>query len=41
VNPCAIHNKWKTVRNAYLNLLQNTTIADLLKSGEPALLTAG
>jgi Rrf2 family protein len=40
VNPCAIHNKWKAVRNAYLNLLQTTTIADLLRSGEPVLLTA-
>ena len=40
VNPCAIHSKWKTVRNAYLNLLQSSTIADLIKHGEPALLTA-
>ncbi len=34
--PCAIHHQWKTVRNAYLRLLRQTTIAELLKSGEPA-----
>jgi Rrf2 family protein len=39
-DPCAIHNKWKAVRGAYLHLLQSTTIADLVKHGEPALLTA-
>jgi Rrf2 family protein len=38
-DPCAIHNKWKKVREAYLALLEGTTIADLLKHGEPALLT--
>ena len=28
--PCAIHYRWGEVRNAYLTLLRETTIADLL-----------
>jgi Rrf2 family protein len=32
--PCLIHARWKRVRQAYLHMLQSTTIADLLKSGE-------
>jgi Rrf2 family protein len=32
--PCAIHHRWKKVRDAYLNLLQRTTIADLVARGE-------
>jgi Rrf2 family protein len=36
--PCAIHDRWKKVRNAYLQMLEQTTIADLLKSGELELL---
>ncbi|HXG08208.1 MAG TPA: Rrf2 family transcriptional regulator [Gemmataceae bacterium] len=32
--PCAIHHRWKKVRNAYLGLLKQTTIADLLAKGE-------
>jgi Rrf2 family protein len=32
--PCAIHHRWKKVRNAYLGLLNRTTIADLLAKGE-------
>ena len=35
--PCAIHERWKKVRNAYLNLLRGTTIADLVAKGEPEL----
>ena len=41
VEPCAIHEKWKKVRNAYLQLLEGTTIADLVKHGEPAVLSRG
>jgi Rrf2 family protein len=32
--PCAIHHRWKKVRGAYLQLLQRTTIADLVAKGE-------
>ena len=35
--PCAIHDRWKQVRTAYLRMLGRTTIADLLAKGEPAL----
>jgi hypothetical protein len=31
--PCAIHNRWKHVRDAYLRLLKQTTIADLVAKG--------
>jgi Rrf2 family iron-sulfur cluster assembly transcriptional regulator len=40
VNPCVVHERWKKIRADYLNLLQRTTIADLVKNGEPELLTA-
>jgi Rrf2 family protein len=33
-NPCAIHNRWKTVRDAYLHMLRRTTIAELVAKGE-------
>jgi Rrf2 family iron-sulfur cluster assembly transcriptional regulator len=36
VNPCAVHDRWKAVRDAYLRLLRRTTIAELLAKGEPA-----
>lgn len=29
-NPCAIHHRWLEVREAYLQLLRSTSIADLL-----------
>jgi Rrf2 family protein len=32
--PCALHERWKKVRGAYLSLLQQTTIADLVAKGE-------
>jgi Rrf2 family protein len=32
---CAIHDSWKNVRNAYLNMLQRTTVAELVAKGEP------
>lgn len=35
--PCAIHQRWKGVRNSYLRLLQQTTLADLVAKGEPSL----
>jgi Rrf2 family protein len=35
--PCAIHDRWKQVRTAYLRMLSRTTVADLLANGEPAL----
>ncbi|HZU38934.1 MAG TPA: Rrf2 family transcriptional regulator [Gemmataceae bacterium] len=34
VQPCAIHHRWKTVRNAYLQMLTKTTIAELVTRGE-------
>jgi Rrf2 family protein len=40
-DPCAVHDRWKNVRNAYLQLLQGTTIAQLVKHGEPAVLSMG
>ncbi|MCB9771543.1 MAG: Rrf2 family transcriptional regulator [Candidatus Omnitrophica bacterium] len=30
-NPCAVHFKWKTVKEQYLSFLKNTTIASLDK----------
>jgi len=37
-HPCAVHERWKRVRADYLALLQRTTIADLVKNGEPVLM---
>ncbi|MFB3786071.1 MAG: Rrf2 family transcriptional regulator [bacterium] len=28
--PCAIHHRWKTIREAYLELLRDTRLADLI-----------
>jgi Rrf2 family protein len=33
-HPCAIHDRWKKVRNAYVQMLRQTTIADLVARGE-------
>ena len=33
-HPCTIHNCWKKVRTAYLDMLKHTTIADLVSRGE-------
>jgi Rrf2 family transcriptional regulator, iron-sulfur cluster assembly transcription factor len=33
-HPCALHDRWKDVRNAYLHMLQETTLADLVAKGE-------
>jgi len=39
VRPCALHDRWKTVRDAYLHMLQSTSIAELVARGEVALAT--
>jgi Rrf2 family protein len=36
VDPCALHDRWKAVREAYLRMLQRTTLAELVAKGEPA-----
>jgi Rrf2 family protein len=33
-DPCAIHNRWKAVRDAYLGMLTRTTIGELVAKGE-------
>ncbi|MGE5571349.1 MAG: RrF2 family transcriptional regulator [Rhodospirillales bacterium] len=33
-NPCTAHKAWQSVRNAYLNFLQTTTLADISKPAE-------
>jgi Rrf2 family protein len=38
-NPCAIHDRWKAVRDAYLRMLRRTTLAELVAKGEPLLAT--
>lgn len=30
-NPCAVHHRVKAVKNAYLNFLRKTTVADCMK----------
>ncbi len=30
VNPCAVHNRWKVVRNAYYSFLRTIYISDLV-----------
>lgn len=30
-SPCAVHNKWKVIKEAYLDFLRNTSIASLAK----------
>jgi Rrf2 family protein len=37
-DPCAIHDRWKAVRDDYLRMLQRTTLAELVARGEPAAL---
>jgi Rrf2 family protein len=32
--PCALHERWKTVRDAYVLMLQETTLAELAARGE-------
>ncbi len=36
-DPCAMHERWKAVRDAYLRMLRRTTLAELVARGEPAL----
>jgi Rrf2 family protein len=38
-DPCAIHNRWKAVRDAYLHMLRRTTIGELVAKGELELVT--
>src|SRR5581483_10921319 len=33
-NPCALHERWKKVRAAYLTMLEQTSVADLVRRGE-------
>lgn len=37
--PCAIHHRWKAVRNDYLQMLRQTSIAELVEKGELEVLT--
>jgi Rrf2 family protein len=37
-DPCAIHDRFKEVRDAYLRMLKRTTLAELVARGEPAIL---
>lgn len=32
--PCPLHERWKTVRTAYLHVLQKTTLAEIVVQGE-------
>ena len=36
IEPCAMHQRWKAVRDAYLRMLERTTLAELVAKGEPA-----
>ncbi len=36
-NPCAIHSRWKKVRQVYIEFLQETTLADLVSKKEVSL----
>jgi len=38
---CAVHERWASLRDEYVSLLRNTTIADIVQSGEPASLRRG
>ena len=39
--PCAVHQRWAAVRDAYLKFLKQTTIADLAARADLALVAAG
>ena len=36
IEPCAMHQRWKAVRDAYQRMLERTTLAELVAKGEPA-----
>jgi Rrf2 family protein len=36
-NACVIHDRWRTVREAYVRMLRRTTLAELVAGGEEAL----
>jgi len=33
-NPCALHNRWKNVRDQYIRLLEDTSISELVNNDE-------
>jgi Rrf2 family protein len=33
-NPCGAHERWKTIKDATLDFLNNTTLADVIESGD-------
>jgi Rrf2 family iron-sulfur cluster assembly transcriptional regulator len=35
-DPCAIHDRWRGVKEAYLNMLTKTTLADLVRQQKQA-----
>ncbi len=37
-DPCAMHERWKAVRDAYLRMLRRTNLAELVARGEPVLI---
>jgi Rrf2 family protein len=39
-NPCALHRDWKKVRESYLQMLQKTTLAELVRKGESHLFSS-
>ena len=34
-NPCGAHEKWRAIKEATLNFLEGTTLADVIESGDP------
>ena len=38
--PCALHDGWETVRNAYLSMLETSTVADILARNQKLLTAA-
>lgn len=34
-NPCGAHDKWRAIKEATLQFLEGTTLADVLDSGDP------
>ena len=35
-NPCGAHPRWKNIKEATLDFLENTTLADVMQDGTPA-----
>ena len=36
-NPCALHDKWARIRDAYLTMLKESTLADLVAGETPSM----